>query len=104
MTYELQLQVTEVFLIAMSIFTVALAEARNEKLKTGLSIAGLVLAFGLFVSLLDASAPGQAHAAQVLRFVPYLALMGWSVSLFVHGRNWYRGVAPEVQRRVETVN
>lgn len=91
MNYELQLHVTEVFLIAASILTVALAEARNEKLKTGLSLAGVVLGLVWIVSLLDATSVEHGLATLALRLIPILATSGWSISLFVHGGNWLKG-------------
>lgn len=87
-----QVSVAQLFLVAISIFAVALAEARNEKLKTGLSLAGIIIsiAWGLCVWCADPK-PAGSTTETVLAVLPALAAGGWLISTTIHAGNWIRG-------------
>lgn len=91
MTLDQQIQLTEIFLIANSILAVALADAGNEKLKTGLSIAGLVISFSWCVINLSSSLQPTIRPAvigNVLATLAVLAALGWLFSTVIHALKW----------------
>lgn len=95
MNFSDQVQLTEIFLIANSVFAVALAEARNEKLKTGLSLAGLLISLAWLISVWNvAVTPVEVTVSSVLKSLPFLAIIGWIVSTRIHGKNWSKGFEP----------
>lgn len=83
MSFEDQIHLSEAFIVATSIFTVALADAQNERLKTALSLAGALIAIAWFLCGMDADT-GKEIAAKILYWLPLLALAGWIMSTCVH--------------------
>jgi hypothetical protein len=85
------ISIAGLFLTASSILTVALADARNEPLKTGLSIAGVIVALGWVLCTIDSfPSTSPRMTPLVLGVLSILAIVGWSVSVCIHGRNWSR--------------
>jgi hypothetical protein len=83
-----QVQLAQVFLVAVSILAVALADARNEKLKTGLSIAGTLLSVAWGVCALDVYGASTFQTTSfVLALLPVLAGFAWAVSTCIHACN-----------------
>lgn len=92
MNLDKHIQLAEIFLIANSIFAVALADARNEKLKTGISIAGFVISFGwMWCMCVPVTDKDVGQVVEVMTVLPYLAMAGWTVSAGIHAWNWSRG-------------
>src|SRR5688572_12075467 len=99
MNADTQVQLTEIFLTGISILAVALAAARNEKLKTGLSIAGIAVSVAWAVCMFSLpAAGGYATVVNALDTLPLLALVGWLISAAIHGWNWWQGVEPDCER------
>lgn len=91
MTFDQHIQLTQLFLVANSIFAVALADADNEKLKTGVSIAGLVISLSWLVTnmaSIGGSTMGPRAVVGSLFLMAGLAIVGWGWSLKVHASNW----------------
>jgi hypothetical protein len=98
--FEAQLDVAQVYLLAMSVLAVALADARNEGLKTGLSVFGLILALAWMVSLgeSDLGPDGPSRSLVSLQLVGCLSCAAWVISLAIHARNLLRRKDPEVSK------
>ena len=88
----MQIQLTELFLVASTVFTVALAEGRGEPLKTALSIAGLIVALTwALCSFRTRPSTEDGVIGGALCLLPLLACLGWVVSIVIHARNWKSG-------------
>lgn len=89
MKFDQLLQVTEIFLIANSILAVALADARNEKLKTALSLAGLLISSGWAASSISTCTEVVPNRTEVvITVLPILVGIAWLLSTGIHGYNW----------------
>ena len=83
------------FLITNGLFFAGLGatEASNEKLKTGLSLAGLIISILWFVCTIDIANNLQKTLTMrglVLVYMPLAFIVGWLFSMRVHICNWRR--------------
>ena len=92
------LDIAQLFLVAVSILAVALADARTEPLKTGLSVVGALLSIGWgFCNIELLSWPPGGNVELVLSILPALVLLGWLIAVVVHGRRWNRGDVDQME-------
>lgn len=97
MNLDKHIQLAEIFLIANSIFAVALADARNEKLKTGISIAGLVISFGwMWCTCVPVT---DDDVGQVVEVLTVCHTWRWQDGLFLLGFTRGTGLVGRIDER-----
>jgi hypothetical protein len=86
---EILTKLAEIFLLPISILATALGAANNERLKAGLSVAGLAVSV-LWFACTATTIPEQSTLTNgVLRWgVPVVCIIAWGISTRVHIDRW----------------
>lgn len=85
------------FLVSNGLFFAALgaSETNNDKLKVGLSVAGILVSVFWVICTFDTKIEGQAgNKEYVLIYMPLAFILGWLVSLGIHSYNWWKEASP----------
>lgn len=85
------------FLVSNGLFFAALgaSETSNDKLKVGLSVAGVLVSVFWIICTLDVILDEQTgNKENVLIYMPLAFIIGWAVSLGIHTYNWWSEANP----------
>lgn len=87
------IQFANMFLITNGLFFAALGatETSNDKLKVGLSIAGLLVSLFWITCTMDVKLSHELKNKEfVLSFMPLVFILGWIISFSIHANNWWQ--------------